>query len=86
MSEYQRGSSYPAVTDNDVRRRLIPLPPLAEQREIARILQAVDRRIAAEEAYARALGDLFRSLLHELMSGKIRLSNLKMEEEDASKH
>ncbi len=51
----------------------IPLPPLAEQRAIARILQAVDRRIAAEEAYARALGDLFQTLLHELMSGRRRV-------------
>jgi len=51
----------------------IPLPPLAEQREIARILQAVDRRIAAEEAYARALGELFRALLGELMSGRRRV-------------
>ena len=51
----------------------IPLPPLAEQQEIARILQAVDQRIQAEETYARALGDLFQSLLHELMSGRRRV-------------
>ncbi|MDZ7371263.1 MAG: restriction endonuclease subunit S [candidate division KSB1 bacterium] len=52
---------------------VIPLPPLPEQREIARILQAVDRRIAAEEAYARALGELFKTLLHELMTGRRRV-------------
>jgi type I restriction enzyme S subunit len=51
----------------------IPLPPLPEQREIARILQAVDRRIHAEEAYACALDDLFETLLHELMSGRKRV-------------
>ncbi|GAB4481021.1 MAG: restriction endonuclease subunit S [Anaerolineales bacterium] len=51
----------------------IPLPPLAEQRAIAHILQAVDRRIAAEEAWVRAVEGLFRSLLHELMSGKRRV-------------
>ena len=37
------------------------------------MLQAVDQRIQAEEAYARALGELFRTLLHQLMSGKRRL-------------
>ncbi|MCS7249269.1 MAG: restriction endonuclease subunit S [Anaerolineales bacterium] len=52
---------------------LIPLPPLAEQREIARILQAVDRRIQAEEAHVHALEALFRTLLHELMTARRRL-------------
>ncbi|MCX7973184.1 MAG: restriction endonuclease subunit S [Candidatus Aminicenantes bacterium] len=51
----------------------IPLPPLPEQKEIARILRTVDQRISAEEAYARALSDLFKTLLHELMTGRRRL-------------
>ncbi|MCX7689096.1 MAG: restriction endonuclease subunit S, partial [Fimbriimonadales bacterium] len=51
----------------------LPLPPLAEQREIARMLQAVDRRIQAEEAHVRALEALFRTLLHELMTARRRL-------------
>ncbi|MCX8156712.1 MAG: restriction endonuclease subunit S [Verrucomicrobiae bacterium] len=51
----------------------IPLPPLDEQRDIARMLQAVDRRIQAEEAHVRALEALFRTLLHELMTAQRRL-------------
>jgi len=54
----------------------IPLPPLDEQREIARILQAVDAKIAAEQAHRAALEELFKSLLHELMSGRLRLPNI----------
>jgi type I restriction enzyme S subunit len=53
----------------------IPLPPLDEQREIARMLQAVDAKIAAEQARCAALEELFKSLLHELMSGRIRVPN-----------
>jgi len=51
----------------------LPLPPLDEQREIARILQTVDRKIEAEENRKRALDDLFKTLLHHLMTAKIRV-------------
>ncbi|MCS7283482.1 MAG: restriction endonuclease subunit S, partial [Anaerolineae bacterium] len=50
-----------------------PLPPLPEQRQIAAILQAVDRRIEAEENYARALETLFKTLLYDLMTARRRL-------------
>ncbi len=58
----------------------IPLPPLPEQREIARILQAVDARIAAEQARRAALETLFKSLLHQLMTGKVRVNHLGIPE------
>ena len=76
VAEHQRGSSYPAVTDQDVLREVIPLPPLDEQREIARILQAVDVKIAAEQARLAALEEVFKTLLHQLMTGQIRVSNI----------
>ena len=51
----------------------IPVPPLNEQHEIARVLQTVDRKIEAEENRKQALDDLFKTLLHNLMMAKIRL-------------
>jgi len=51
----------------------LPLPPLDEQREIARILQTVDDKIEAEESRKRALEVLFKTLLHHLMTAKICL-------------
>jgi len=51
----------------------IPLPPLPEQRAIAEALRAVDRKIEAEEARRQALEALFKTLLHHLMTAKIRL-------------
>ncbi|RKY65868.1 MAG: hypothetical protein DRQ08_04580 [Candidatus Latescibacterota bacterium] len=73
VSEHQRGSSYPAVTDSDVLNEIIPYPPLTEQHKIARILQAVDRKIEAEENRKAALEALFKILLHHLMTGKVRV-------------
>jgi type I restriction enzyme S subunit len=49
------------------------LPPLPEQREIVVWLSAVDAKLAAEESRRAALAALFQSLLHHLMTGKVRL-------------
>lgn len=54
-----------------------PLPRLAEQREIAQTLSTVDAKIAAEEARREALDVLFHSLLHHLMTGRIRTQRLQ---------
>ena len=51
----------------------IPLPPLPEQREIARILQAVDKKIETEENRKAALEALLKSLLRDLMTARRRL-------------
>jgi len=59
-----------------VQQLLIPLPPLAEQCEIARMLQAVDAKIAAEERRRAALEELFKTLLHALMSGRMRVPHI----------
>jgi type I restriction enzyme S subunit len=67
------GSSIPQLTRPKIATYSIPLPPLDEQREIARILQAVDAKIAAEQARRTALEELFKSLLHLLMTGKVRV-------------
>jgi type I restriction enzyme S subunit len=58
----------------------IPLPPLDEQREIARILQAVDAKIAAEERHRTALEEVFKTLLHQLMTGKVRVKGFHLPE------
>jgi len=57
----------------------IPVPPLDEQHEIARVLQTVDRKIEAEENRKQALDDLFKTLLHNLMTAKIRVPRTMVE-------
>ncbi|MBP8972300.1 MAG: restriction endonuclease subunit S [Anaerolineae bacterium] len=52
---------------------VVLLPPLPEQRRIADMLNAVEQSIAVEEDRRAALQDLFKSALHQLMTGRIRL-------------
>lgn len=74
LGKIQRGASYPAVTDSDVKNQKISLPPLPTQQKIADILSTVDKKIEAEENKKKALEELFKTLLHQLMTGKIRLN------------
>ncbi len=50
-----------------------PLPPLSVQQKIVQILKAVDDKIEAEEKKKEALQALFKTMLHHLMTGKIRV-------------
>ena len=54
----------------------VPLPPLPEQQRIAEMLRAVDGKIQAEERRKAALQSLFKSMLHYLMTGKVRVAGL----------
>jgi type I restriction enzyme S subunit len=51
----------------------VHLPPLFEQDQIAQQISAVDAKLAAVESRRAGLAALFQSLLHHLMTGKVRL-------------
>ena len=58
LSELQRGTSYPAVRDSDVRAQPIPLPPLAEQQRVVAKIEELFTQldagvVALEKAKAR---------------------------------
>lgn len=58
----------------------IPLPPsLDEQREIANILDALDRKLDLHRRKRVVLDELFKSLLHKLMTGEIRVADLDLD-------
>lgn len=57
----------------------LPLPPtLDEQHEIATILSTIDRKIDLHRQKRKVLEELFQSLLHKLMTGEIRVSELDL--------
>ena len=52
MESLQKGASYPAVTDGDVRAQVIPVPPLAEQQRIVGVLDEAFAGLATAQANA----------------------------------
>lgn len=56
----------------------IPKPALPEQREIVAILNAIDRKIEVHRRKRVLLEQLFRTLLHDLMTGQMRVDDLEL--------
>ncbi|HIJ02389.1 TPA: restriction endonuclease subunit S [Candidatus Woesearchaeota archaeon] len=81
LESIQRGASYPAVTDSDIKKQKIAYPPPACQQEIAEILSSVDSKIEQEENKKKALEELFKSMLSNLMTAKIRVNYIEVKNE-----
>ena len=56
----------------------IPKPSIVIQREIAEILRTIDSRLTLIESRKGLLNDLFRTLLHQLMTAKIRVHDIDL--------
>ena len=54
------------------------MPPMDEQQEIVAILDAIDRKIDLHRRKRAVLDDLFKALLHKLMTGEVRVANLEL--------
>ena len=54
------------------------LPSISEQRKLSRVISLIDEKIYTTEVKKKALENLFKSMLHNLMSAKIRVNDLVM--------
>lgn len=72
------GSTKGALTCGFLRDLPIPQTDIGEQREIVAILDAIDKKIDLHKRKRTVLEDLFKSLLHKLMTGEIRVSDLDL--------
>ncbi|MBI3247977.1 MAG: restriction endonuclease subunit S [Deltaproteobacteria bacterium] len=61
-----------------VKRTLIPVPQLGEQREIDAALAIVERKLALHMSKHAALTALFRTLLHQLMTAEVRVHDVDL--------
>ncbi len=57
----------------DIGNLLVPVPPLEQQRNIAEVLATADSKIENEESRKLALQAMFKSMLHQLMTGQVRV-------------
>jgi type I restriction enzyme S subunit len=70
------GMAQPHFNVGTVKRIFVPLPPLEEQEVIVSCLEKIDQKHDQAADKKSALQDLFRTLLHELMTAKTRVYEL----------
>ncbi|WP_158224054.1 restriction endonuclease subunit S [Halorubrum salipaludis] len=73
------GSTMKTLNLGTIKEQKIPLPPLEEQKVIAKILRSQDAEIANNERYKESLQRLKRGLTQDLLSGTVRTTNTNIE-------
>jgi type I restriction enzyme S subunit len=69
-------TSQPVISMARIRSLHLPLPDVDEQASIVATLSVADRKLDNASRKRNALQDLFRTLLHELMTGKVRVGEI----------
>ena len=73
-----QGAIQKNISGTRLRGLSIPLPPLPEQTAIAATVKTIDRKLENHRGKHKAAQDLFRTLLHELMTAKGRVNELQL--------
>lgn len=73
-----RAVSQSNISASRLRAFPVPRPSLADQDEIVAHAKALDRKLAVHRVKLDQLQDLFRTLLHELMTAKTRVHELEI--------
>jgi type I restriction enzyme S subunit len=78
LNQYSNKMGQPLITQGIIDRVKFGLPSREEQDEIAHAFETLDTRLHQLRAKRSQLQDLFRTLLHELMTAKARVQELKI--------
>jgi len=78
LNQYSNRAGQPLITQGIISEVKMPLPPLDEQREILEPLILLNRELKHHEAKRNIIADLFRTLLHQLMTAQIRVHDLDL--------
>ena len=66
------------INSGTLKTMLVPLPVIEEQKEIAKVLSLVDTKSSYAQAKKSTYEQIFRTILHELMTAKIRVHDLEL--------
>lgn len=80
IAKNSSGSKVRHTSPGKIRDLRVSLPTVEEQRQIVETLQAVDARIDVLKRKHDTLTDLFHTLLHQLMTARIRVNGIDMPE------
>ncbi|MBI4639369.1 MAG: restriction endonuclease subunit S [Candidatus Tectomicrobia bacterium] len=82
LESHAAGSIMPNLNTTILNAIPIVLPTIDEQHEIAHILRTIDDKLTNAEKKRDALQALFKTMLHQLMTGQIRVSHLEVGNND----
>ncbi len=73
LERLSAGSTFLEISSKEINKFKLPIPPLPEQKKIASILTSVDEAIEATRKQIEKLQDLKKSLMQDLLTGKVRV-------------
>jgi type I restriction enzyme S subunit len=73
QSKAESGSGLWMMSKRDIVREVFPYPPLTEQKEIVTLLETAEDQLIAQIKEVQALQEIKRSLLQNLLTGKLRI-------------
>lgn len=79
LVDLQDNNVVPQLNKHNVAGVSIPIPPKSEQLGIIDIIEKVEKKLENHKSKKQTLTDLFKTLLHELMTGQRRVNDLEFE-------
>jgi type I restriction enzyme S subunit len=70
------GVNHPRTSWNLLKKFKLALPKLSEQKEITNILLNIDKKLSQAESRKQTLQALFKTMLNNLMTGKVRVKDI----------
>lgn len=74
LDKSSHGGTMGVINGSILKALLVPLPPLPEQKAIAEIFEGMDNHLTAETAKLASLQQLKKGLMHDLLTGKVRVA------------